>query len=649
MRRHFPLLLLLLALLLAWAAYAPGLSGSFVFDDKINIIDNTRLHVKALDAAALRSATLSGEAGIFGRPVSMLSLALDHWRSGLHAPDFKLTNLLIHLLTGIAVYGFSCLLLQALRRRRPDELDLATARWISVALAAAWLVHPLNLTSVLYVVQRMTSLAALFTLLGLISYLYGRLHSLRAPGRAGWAWVAASFLLFTPLAALSKENGALLPLFLLLTEIVFFRFEAPSPRAKRALQGVFGVTVVLPALALLVYTAVAPGWITNGYEMRTFTLGERLLTETRILWTYVRLAFAPDIAQLGLYHDDFPVSTSLLEPVTTLLSAVGIVLALGVAVAGWRRYPLLAYGILFFALGHVMESTVLALELMHEHRNYLPLVGLLLPLFYYLALPTAHMRHKLARPAIAAGAVALLAGVTFVRAGQWSEPVLMHQMEVNHHPRSIRALISLANLYSASPASDPEQKRALYQAAYGYYTKATELSPDETFGLFGLIDLSARNGLAPDPAWVSELAHRIRNSPMAPSTVNVLVYFEQCFSNKRCNFEAQTIETLLTAALGHPRLQAGKRTELLLAWSNFLWQSRRDEASALKAAYGALAASPANLEAREAVIVFLINMKRDQEARTHIAALRAADRMQVKTAVLAELEGILTARKRSSP
>ena len=350
MHRRLSILLLLASLTLAFAVYFQGASGSFVFDDTVNIVDNSRLRIQSLDIPTLWQAALSGDAGILGRPVSVFSFALNYYFGGLDPFYFKLTNIAIHLLNGICVYILTLLILDACRERRLTGISDAHVRLVSLAVTSVWLLHPLNLTSVLYVVQRMTSLAALFTLLGLISYLHGRRRI--ASGRGGWTGIIAGFVLFTPLAAFSKENGALLPVFMLLAEFVFYRFEAPTSGAKRLLIAIFSLTVLLPVLVVLVYTIIHPQWITNGYSIRGFTLTERVMTEARVLWFYIRNIVAPNVSQLGLHHDDIAISKTLFEPVSTIISCIGIVL---LAALGWllrRRQPIAAFGILFFLVGH---------------------------------------------------------------------------------------------------------------------------------------------------------------------------------------------------------------------------------------------------------------------------------------------------------
>ena len=649
-RRVFPFLLAACALLLTLMVYAQGLGGTFVFDDWVNISSNDSLRLTKLEFSGLKAAVMSGDAGMLGRPVSMVTFALDYWRSGaFEARAMKLSNIAIHIASGLAVFAFILLVLQAHQRHAPAQPRDRSALWISLAVATAWLLHPLNLTSVLYVVQRMTSLAALFTLLGLISYLWGRLRVVRAPDRRGWLAVGAAFIVFTPLAALSKENGALLPLFLLLTELTLFRFEASSPRAGRALKIVYLLTLALPALAVLAYTVYNPSWIMAPYKIRNFTLGERLLTETRVLWLYIRLTFVPDLFTMGLYHDDLPISKSLLAPITTLTASLGLAALVALAAGAWRRHRLLSYGIGFFLVGHSMESSVLALELMHEHRNYLPMLGLLLPLFYYLISASRFIDHNASRVGAVLVLITVFALVTFTRAAHWGDPVNMLVKEVENHPDSTRANLSLANFYAATPARSEEEASMWYRNAYHHYVRAAELSPHDPVGLFGLIALQLRANQAIEPSWVPAVEGRIRNHPMAASTVTTIMKLESCFRSGECPLDPVIMEGILRAALDNPDPQPFWRTQLLFAWSSFLLHSKKDVPAAVKAAYDAAAVTPAMLTTQEALVDTLIAAKRYDEAKLRLDVLKGLDRLQLKTSRINAFAAIIEQQQRRAP
>ncbi len=628
-------------MLLTFAVYFPGLGAFFMFDDTLNIVDNPHLKIASLAPYTLIKAAFSGGAGILARPVSTLSFALDYYFSGMKPEAFKLTNLFIHLLNGVAVFGFMRLLLEAHRHDKGAALSAQRAGLISAAIAAAWLVHPLNLTSVLYPVQRMTSLAALFTLLGLCSFLLGRLATSQRASRWGWAGIGASFLLLTPLATLSKESGALLPLFLLLTELVFFRFRTATPRAAVVLKWCFGIAVVLPVLVIVLYTLFSPTWITNAYLTRSFTMGQRLMTETRVVWLYLQMAIAPSISTLGLFHDDLPLSTSLIAPLSTLWASAGLLALAAGALALVKRQPVAAFGVLFFLLGHVMESTAIGLELVHEHRNYLPLIGLLLVVIYFLLGPSARVENRLLRPAAVAGIIALLAGVTFLRATAWGDPFTMKNSEVAHHPDSIRANIDLASFYAATPGTSQQEAQSLYDDAYKHYAKASSLSPSDTLGLFGLITMSLKQGQPLEAPWLPVLAARIEHFPVSPDTVNSLLKLERCFSEKQCHATADMVETLLTAALRNPTLRLNNRAQILFAWSGFQLSAKNDVEAATRSAIEAGDLIPNDLEAQVQLIILLMNMHQNEVAATRLHALRQRDRLHLKTDALDALEAAL--------
>ncbi len=551
----------------------------------------------------------------------------------------KLTNILIHLLNGIGIFILSHLIFSTLRQRNTVAPDINATRWISLAVTAAWLLTPLNLTSVLYIVQRMTSLAALFTLLGLISYVHGRLLILK--GQTGWGWIIASFILFTPLAAFSKENGALLPVFMFLIEWVFFRFQAPSVITKRLLIALFGITVILPFFALLAYMIYHPAWLTSGYSTREFTLSERLMTEARVLWFYIRWIVAPDITQLGIYHDDIIISKSLLEPVSTLFACIGIVLLGTLAILSINRYPIVAFGILFFLIGHSMESSVLALEIAHEHRNYLPSYGLLLALFYLLIYPLRHPQSLTLRRMLAVIFISIFAGVTFIRATQWGDPVIMKEKEVAHHPNSIRANIEIGSFYAAMPASSQAEAEDFYRRSYEYFVAAASASPADKLGLFGLIGLHAKRAMPIEDSWVQALAGRMEHYPFSPSTGNSLASLEICMVKGDCSISPEIMETLIQAALRNPTLQGRAKTQVLFTWSNFLLLIKQQLDTAKIAAYQAVDAYPQEIEFHINLIRVLINMDKIAEAQVRIAQTRKLDTMGVHRITLDELEKLI--------
>lgn len=647
MRRFLPFPLFAFSLVLAFFCYQPGLYGGFLFDDVINIIENAALNVAVLDTLSLSAAAFSMGSGLSARPFSMVSFALDYYFNGPAPYGFKLTNLIIHLVNGTLTFLLSLLVLDILRHRHAPQLVAEHARWVALAVATAWLLHPLNLTGVLYVVQRMASLSALFTLLGLTCYLYGRKCQL--DGYAGWGWILPAFFLFTPLALLCKETGALLPAFMLLAEFTLLGFRAPTGRSRRILIGLFVLSIGLPLLVLLGYTLWKPDWILAGYRIRDFTLPERLMTEARVLWFYLRLILVPDISQLGMYHDDLAISRGLLSPWTTLFAGLGIVLLAAIAVGLRKRQPLAAFGILFFLLGHSVESSFIPLEIAHEHRNYLPDYGILLVAFYYLLSPEWLKDTVRLRRVLALVLILFFAGVTAMRSGQWANEYELKMMEVAHHPDSPRANAEVAYIYAFMPGLSAQQTEEYRSLAFHHYRKAAELSISDTSGLFGLLGLSAMRGEAIEEEWVKQLEDRLRHYPVSPAAANSLMHLEKCLTGGICKHSPQIMARLLAAALRNKSLGGKRRSNVQFAWSNLLFLKLQRPEQAFEAARKALAAAPNDAETRITFIKFMLNQGHPAEAKAEIARLRQLDTLKIYGERLDELEKLATMPQPSSP
>ncbi|GLI34563.1 hypothetical protein DAMNIGENAA_19960 [Desulforhabdus amnigena] len=117
--------------------------------------------------------------------------------------------------------------------------------------------------------------------------------------------------------------------------------------------------------------------ILAGYDVRDFTLNQRILTETRIVIWYISLLLWPNPNRFSIEHD-IDLSTSLINPYTTLLSSITIFIIIIGSIFYRKKYPLITYGIIWFFLNLVIESTIIPLELIFEHRVYLPSVGIII-------------------------------------------------------------------------------------------------------------------------------------------------------------------------------------------------------------------------------------------------------------------------------
>jgi tetratricopeptide (TPR) repeat protein len=387
--------------LLGFALYAAALDAPFYYDDYQNIVDNPRVRWTEVSADKVLATALVAPTK---RPVANLSFALSYRATGPEPAGFRAVNVLIHVACAIAVALLARALLVQLPRP-PSPRDTSAMALFAGLLFVA---HPLQIQSVTYVVQRMNALAGLFYVCALLAWLRGRV---RPPGsaRMGW-WSLAAAL--GALSLGSKEMAVTLPVAIWLIEWFFLR-----DLRRFALRSALFAGVPLIGLAIWLYAAVLPE-IGLGYQGRAFGAVERLLTELRVVNFYAGLALLPLPSRLNLLHD-FALSRSLVDPITTLLSALSLLGSFGLAAYWARRAPLASFAILWFWLHLFVESFGLPLALAYEHRTYLPLAGPAMAAGWALfALSGGSRRRALA---LGLGAVASLGLATLVRNHVWDD------------------------------------------------------------------------------------------------------------------------------------------------------------------------------------------------------------------------------------
>jgi len=436
-----PLLILagLATALLGILIYLPGLSGDFVFDDIGSIAQNPALRPD--HGGNLLQVLLSAPVGGLLRPISTLSFVLDAAWFGISPAAFKLTNIFIHIAAGAMLFLVAREILRAHTRHEHAAATGTTDDWLALAATAIWLVHPINLTSVLYVVQRDNSLAALFSAGAIYAYLTGRRREIEGGGGVALMFVATPLLVL--LGMLCKENAALTPVLLLVAEFTLLRFEGRDGAPSRRCRWFFLLFLALPVAALCVFMALRPAFFLAAYDVRPFTMYQRVLTECGVLVDYLRWIVVPDLRQLGLFHDDIAASRSLLDPPSTLFAVLAVSGLVAGACVLRRRFPLLALGILWFFGAHLLESSILPLELFFEHRNYMPSFGLVFGVVGTLYPVGGEVSHqRLVRLGLAA-VLALMALTTAVRAHDWRSELAFARSESLHHPDSARATAEL--------------------------------------------------------------------------------------------------------------------------------------------------------------------------------------------------------------
>ena len=464
--------LLLLLTVLIFLVYSSTLTGPFVFDDRPNIQNNPKIKVKQLSLTRLLEAGFESPSS--RRPVSNISFAFNYFLHGYNVVGYHFVNIIIHIINSILFYFLAKTTLNtpALRRRyKPFELA-----WIPIIAAFIWGLHPLLTQSVSYIVQRMNSLAALFYILAILLYAKGRLSQNMRSRRWLWAGCAASSIL----AFGSKEITATLPIFIFLYELYFLGGDS-NYRSRRNLLVISGFFFFFILLALL-YTGLAPSdAIFAAYSKRDFTVGQRLLTELRVVIFYISLIFWPHPSRLNLDHA-FNLSHSLIDPVTTLLALGAIIGAIVAAVYLYKKAPLISFGILWF-FGHlVIESSIIPLEIIFEHRTYLPSMLIIL-MMVSLALQT--IRLKWLCLVLLLMVIAALSLGTYERNKIWASPVALWQDSIFKSKGKARPYNNLGVALATADRKDE---------AVEMYRIALQIKPDYAIAHYNLGYLLARNG-----------------------------------------------------------------------------------------------------------------------------------------------------------
>jgi len=560
-------------LVLAVVIYLPGLSGPYVFDDTPNLLINDYIKLNHLSPDSLYQAGYSLKAGPLQRPISMISFALNYYFAGSFddSTPYKITNVAVHAANGMLVYWFIYLILLRLALNRNggwDRLRHSPRKLValSAGIALLWTVHPIQLTSVLYVVQRMVSLSALFTLMGLICYLKGRQRMI--DGRShGVSLILLGILGCGTLGALSKENAVLIIPLALILEIALFRNAAPLSYWQRLSARQQHISIALLGL----FSAAALAWFIHytipGYSTRTFSMSERMLTETRVMWFYLSLILLPQLDRYGLNHDDIALSTSLLTPWTTLPAVLGIMALLAIGFLAWKRHPLFGFGVLWFFIGHVLESSFIALELVHEHRNYLPSLGILLAMADVLNALACKLKFSRLW-ALVPVLVLTFAAVTAIRSTQWSDMYTFARFEVLHHPESARAHGYMGWVMG--------QHRE-YAAALEQMRLAAQLNPDESVYLINMHIISAQSGIPLTTHERAEAVNRLVHGGLTGSTLLALQTLDKCLSI-HCQGMLPVVESWTRTVLNESTTNIDRSYYYYLLGRSLSGQGRYDEA-----------------------------------------------------------------------
>ena len=466
-----PFLLVLFLSLLTFIVYIRSINGTLILDDII-YINSQRLQ----DVFQYSSTWL--------RKVTILSFALNYKLSGISPFVFRITNIILHIITGILAFSFTYTTLNM-----PSMKDRfgKFSFMISLSVAVLFVLHPIQTATVNYIIQRSALMAALFSFLGL--FLYAKASLLT--NRTSLVYYALSGLSFF-LALFSKETSIMMILIIPLYDYIFissYNWKAFKKRLVPLLLIVLPIGFIaiwkLSALVAIdqiisVYTNMnAPidrySWM--GTEMN-WTPIEYFLTEMRIVSRYIFLILFPNPSYMVFdYSNAYPVSKGLFSPISTFVSFLFLASLSFLSLRYIRRYPLISFGILWYLILISIESFIfVGLDPYFEHRNYLPLFGLLLILSSTIVY-TDKLNVK-SKVILFILAVILLSLLTFMRNGVWTDDETLWKDVAKKVPDNRRALLSLSSAYI---------KHGKFSEAEQSLRNASEIHPQTPRSMFQIL------------------------------------------------------------------------------------------------------------------------------------------------------------------
>ena len=427
--------------------YSNAFQSSWHFDDKPNIVQNFSLHLRDLSPDSIYKTFFAQpqHRNKLYRPVTCLTFALNWYFGKDNVAGYHAVNIIIHILTAFIL----CITILNLFKS-PNLKDKFNGNELFIALLTAvlWAENPIQTQAVTYIVQRMAVLAAMFYILSIYFYIKARI----ADSLSNRIFFIIGCILSFLLAIGSKENAAILPLALILVEIIFFQDLGPQ-KTRRLFLGISVATGLLVVLiGIFFFMKGDPSYFLKGYANRPFSFTERLMTEPRIVIYYLSQIFYPVPGRLSIVHDVIA-STSLFKPWNTLPAILAVFLLVGIAFYLIKKRPIIAFAILFFFLNHIIESSIIPLELFFEHRNYLPSLFLFFPVSVGIKRLIDYYRGKKFSMyiIIVSFVILLLVGIgtsTYIRNMAWTTEKSLWEDATSKAPGSARPYYRLAVLYS---------------------------------------------------------------------------------------------------------------------------------------------------------------------------------------------------------
>ncbi len=440
-------------LILGFIIYANSFESTFHLDDINNIRDNPSIR------------NLSNIQGMWQfsqtRFLALYSFAWNYHYGQLDVGGYHVVNLIIHLINAILVYWLSFLIFSTPVLK--DKFLLKDKTILSLVVAFLFVSHPLATQSVTYIVQRMTSMSAMFYFLGLVLYLLSRFTD---KGKAKTRLLIGCGI-SALLACLTKENAFTFPFAIVLLEVFFLqtRPNAISFKDRRVLL-IGAALVSLIALGFFSYSdyVLNPEYEDQNQGDNNITSWRYLLTQFSVILKYIQLLILP-VNQVFDYN--YKLVTSFLDP-RAWISFIALLGLIGLAIVTFKKHRIISFGIFWFFLTIAIESSIIPLQdLIFEHRTYLPSFGFFL-IFVYVVYWLTWKNIKTIGISILALVIVVNSVLTYLRNNVWKDEITLSTDSIKKSPGKGRP-------YNNRGDALVDEKR--FEEALLDFDKAIELLP----------------------------------------------------------------------------------------------------------------------------------------------------------------------------
>lgn len=353
------------------------------------------------------------------------------------------------------------------------------------------------------------------------------------------------------------------------------------------------------------------GDLTASYSGRAFDITQRMLTEFRVLWFYILQILLPQANLFGLYHDDFIVSTSVVDPISTFWSIVAFIILAAIAIKNIKNQPWFGFGLAFFFAGQVMESTILPLNLVHEHRNYLPSLGVII--IFVLSLNLIISRIKVISSNLLFVIITILFSVvTINRAYDWSDLVLLGERLAQRHPNSVTANYEMG--YAYSKVYEQTHDPVFAHTAKIALQRAESLSDSDMQPAIALAHVSSMLGETEDQALMNKITMNFMHGKVSVEEVISLRQYVNCQIGAVCSSNETTMKTLFASLLANHGVHGRLRDDVLYIYSSYLVTVPEGAAQALTIMQDIVSRNPDTLEYQIKLISVLLTNGKTNEA-----------------------------------